>query len=110
MSSAASDVDVYHLPRGGMIVRTSVGLVQIDDMVDCCLYDAAGVAHVGDGVEIHRIRSPAGTPAWRLVERGRTLAEVDDVEPPPPVPTRVSRIAPRTPFVPPAFGVTVLGS
>jgi CRP-like cAMP-binding protein/ribonuclease BN (tRNA processing enzyme) len=83
--------------------------VQIGDMVDCCLYDAAGVARVGAGVEIHRVAHDDGTPAWRLVDGGRVLAEVDDVEPP-PAPLRVSRIAPRTPFQPPAFGVTVLGS
>ncbi len=84
--------------------------VQIDDMVDCRLYDASGCALVGEGVEIRRIASADGAPAWRLVDGGRVLAEVEDVEPPPPAPLRVSRIAPRVPFSPPAFGVTVLGS
>jgi CRP-like cAMP-binding protein/phosphoribosyl 1,2-cyclic phosphodiesterase len=84
--------------------------VQIDDMVDCRLYDAAGRADLGDGVVVERTTDADGEPIWRLVDHGRTLAEVADVEPPVPAPAHVSRIAPRSPFAPPAFGVTVLGS
>jgi CRP-like cAMP-binding protein len=89
--------------------------LKIDDILDLRGFDAAGRADLGHGVEILRMNGDAaadqnGGRRWRLVDNGRVVAEVPDVEPPAREPPPVSRIAPRVPFSPPAFGVTVLGS
>jgi CRP-like cAMP-binding protein/phosphoribosyl 1,2-cyclic phosphodiesterase len=99
----AAEADWFR--RGG----TRRAGLSIDDIVDICRYDDAGRADLGGGVEIHRLAAD-DVARWRLVDDGKTIAEIPDVEPPPREPPPVSRIVPRTPFAPPAFGVTVLGS
>jgi CRP-like cAMP-binding protein/phosphoribosyl 1,2-cyclic phosphodiesterase len=84
--------------------------VQVEEMVETRLYDADGRARLSDAVVVERFTREGGARAWRLHDAGRVVAEIADEEPPVPPAPHVSRIAPRTPFDPPAFGVTVLGS
>src|SRR5262249_21789975 len=78
------------------------GFMAFDEAIGFALYDGAGVATLGPGVEVER----DGT-RLRVRDRGEVVAELDDEELA-PVPARATP-RPR-PFNPPAFGLTVLGS
>ena len=69
MSSAASCVDVYHLPRGGTIVRTAVGLVQFGAPPET-IKDSIGL---GLGVPTIYVLPTA----WFSRRRGVTCAELE---------------------------------
>lgn len=78
--------------------------IELDDVVTFVSYDADGRARLGGAVEVERLEH-----GWRLWDGGRAIADVEDVEPPPPEPV-APQLVPSQPFTPPAFGLTVLGS
>jgi CRP-like cAMP-binding protein len=76
--------------------------IRIDDVLEIVLYDDAGVARLGGGVEVHR-----GESGWALHDGGAvvTVGDEEAAHPSGEVPA-----LPAVAFAPPAFGVTVLGS
>jgi len=77
--------------------------IRLEEVVGFAIYDERGVAELPGGV---RVETCAG-PKFRVVDRGRLVAELDDDELA-PVPS-LAPVSPR-PFRPPVFGVTVLGA
>ncbi len=90
--------------------------IHLNDVLAFAVYDEHGRADLGRGVIVERAQLRMGGEAkagWRLVDNGRLLAEVEDVEPVPaqPLPTGepTTTLVPAS-FTPPPFGLTVLGS
>lgn len=79
--------------------------LELDTLVEFLRFDANGRASVGPGVEVVLETGGAYTVVDGGVEVARAPARVD-------LPRRVSRppVSTGTPFLPPAFGITVLGS
>lgn len=79
--------------------------IALDDVAGFIHFDAGGTATLADGVTVELARGDP--PRFRVVDRGRVVADLDETElgpPPRPAPAR-----PR-PFAPPPFGLTVLGA
>src|SRR5206468_10665479 len=90
--------------------------IHLNDVLAFAVYDDAGRADLGRGVVVERAqlaRNGESQAGWRLLDNGRLLAEVEDVEPVPahPLPTGepTTTLVPAS-FTPPPFGLTVLGS